>query len=296
MVTLDRVGTIKPTENPAKKPLLIASIPNYERAKDSTSSNLALQEKTAVEREFNAALTETANHFADPAQSPSARYDSWYSRIEFPEYYTELVGYRDAFVGVLEKARDVGGEDNPIGFLETLSPLELRALQKHHGLGDPIDPSKLDFEGAVNLLRLPDEARDINRDGLIGRGIGHSVQFPPPDAPREVIDAWNEATKGLDWHAKATMDFSMWLRAGGQNVILNESSGKLQSQGASRRMAPSVPYLSESFDWREFALSMISFEAENARYNTSDTQRGMHHLRLSTFEKFFNGMSSSETR
>lgn len=206
------------------------------------------------------------------------------------------MGYRDIFVGVLEKARDVGGENNPIEFLESLSPIELRALQKHHGLGDPIYPSKLDFEGAFNLLRLPDEARDINRDGLIGRGIGHSIQFPPPDAPREVIDAWNEATKGLDWLAKATMEFSMWLRAGGRDVILNESSGKSQSAGSSGRMPTSDSYLSDSFDWREFALSMISFEAENARYNTSDTQRRVHQLRLSTFEKFFDSLSSSGIR
>jgi hypothetical protein len=296
MTALDSIRPAKASENSGKSSLLPTLVTNPNGVKASASSSSSKQEKIAVAQEFIAALTDTENRTVALAESVSARYDSWYANLEFPEYHTELESYRDIFVGVLDKAREQGGEDNPIGFLESLSPLELRALQKHHGLGDPIVLGKLDFEGAFNLLQLPDETRDINRDGLVGTGIGHSVRFPPSDAPREVLDAWEQATKGLDWGAKGIMSFSMWSRAGGANVILNQGAEAPQLESSrGSGAATSVAYLSDSFDWREFALSMISFEAENARYNTTDVQRGLHQLRLETYENFFDRLSARLT-
>lgn len=106
-------------------------------------------------------------------------------------------GEQDEFAAILSGAATSNAGNNPKAFLDSLSASEMEVLRKVHCLADPISINRLDFEGAYNLLTAPGEARDLDNDGLLSIGAGKIWQYPPPNAPASVKQAWEEATADI---------------------------------------------------------------------------------------------------
>lgn len=106
----------------------------------------------------------------------------------------EVTDSSAAFEAVVTKAAASNGFADPKTFLQSLSSSELGALQTIHCLAAPINVTSLSQEGATNLLLSPDKAQDIDHDGFEMVGTAKGWQFPPPDAPASVKQAWKDAT------------------------------------------------------------------------------------------------------
>lgn len=109
----------------------------------------------------------------------------------------DLEGYKqilDAFQA------DPANRDDPVGFLRNLSDDGIDLLVKAQSLpqGITVDVQSLNKEEALNFI-LPQSGKvDLNNDGIVaGANNGKTFMFPPPNAPREVKDAWNAATENL---------------------------------------------------------------------------------------------------
>lgn len=109
----------------------------------------------------------------------------------------EVERYAAEFEQLIDRAEQANAEADPEAFLRGLSAGEREVLQHMHGLVDAIEPGKLSQEGAVNLLRSPGSARDVDRDGFQMVGKAKTWTFPPPDAPAAVKQAWEDTTRGL---------------------------------------------------------------------------------------------------
>ncbi|WP_210395140.1 hypothetical protein [Motiliproteus sediminis] len=117
-----------------------------------------------------------------------------------------------AFGTLLNKAAEqLNGEQSARQVLSNMSPDEINLVQKATGLVDPIRPSTLSDEGAINLLAQPDKTGmvDLNNDGIVEVGIGKMITFPPVNAPASVHQAWEKATAQLSEGDKMTMQLHM---------------------------------------------------------------------------------------
>jgi hypothetical protein len=102
------------------------------------------------------------------------------------------------YAGILNRAYETGGYENPRQFLESLTPQELHVLQTQNQLADPIVSASLTDEGARNLLLPYGMAVDLDGDQIYERGAARTMAFPPFDAPDEFKTAWFQATEKLD--------------------------------------------------------------------------------------------------
>ena len=171
----------------------------------------------------------------------------------------------------MHRARETKAQEDPQAFLKSLNTTELAALQRHVSLADPIQPDKVSFEGAYNLLQLPNQSKDLNHDGLLTTGIGNAITFPPADAPQAVLDAWDKATKGMDWGAKMIMQLSMWFKVNG---------------GPDVREGSIFPSYADDFDWKKFAQELVDGAIENRKYQTTDIQKEYGRIMLKGYEDF----------
>lgn len=115
---------------------------------------------------------------------------------------------REAYKEIMNKAQETDGYSDPQGFLKSLSPEELGIVKKVNCCAFDIDPDKLDFEGAYNLIVQPGDQADLNSDGVIMHGAASTRPFPPTNAPNGVKNAFAEATAGMEPNIKALMTAS----------------------------------------------------------------------------------------
>ncbi|NVK54138.1 MAG: hypothetical protein HWE26_00875 [Alteromonadaceae bacterium] len=113
------------------------------------------------------------------------------------------------FADILAQAEQREGSAKD--FLQSLSPEELKLVQKANSMAVSINVDSLSAEGAQNLLSQPDgsDLVDLNNDGLVEVGQAFTIRFPPVNAPASVKAAWDEATKDLPPFEKATMELTM---------------------------------------------------------------------------------------
>lgn len=146
-----------------------------------------------------AATTQTDSLMSDADQCAAFRSwkESYFTKGISEDRRAEVERYADQFEQLLNKAAAGGAEQKPEEFLRSLSSSEREVLQHMHGLVGAINPAGLSHEGAVNLLRSPGSAQDIDHDGFQMVGIAKTWTFPPPDAPEAVKQAWADTTRGL---------------------------------------------------------------------------------------------------
>lgn len=132
---------------------------------------------------------------------------------------------QERYAAILNQAYSTGAMDDPVKFLNSLSPTDLGVIQRSVGLADAINPGTLSKEGAYNLL-LPEGYRvDFNKDGISEVGLAKSIVFPPLDAPQEFKDAWLKATENMSEMDGASYGLSLW---GGLHPI-NASSMEISN-------------------------------------------------------------------
>jgi hypothetical protein len=104
---------------------------------------------------------------------------------------------KDTFRAILDKVSTQNSKSNPKDILTSLVADELALISKVHGLADTAVVGRLDAEGAYNLLQQPGSYADLNNDGFVRVGEAWTWSFPPPNAPQNVNDAWDELTAGM---------------------------------------------------------------------------------------------------
>ncbi|MDC8829850.1 hypothetical protein [Alteromonas gilva] len=122
------------------------------------------------------------------------------------------------FADILANAAQQNGSAKD--FLQSLSPEELRLVQKANSLANPIEVNALSKEGAQNLLSQPDgsDLVDLNNDGIVEVGAARTIHFPPVNAPASVKAAWEEATADLAPFDKVTLELTMHHMVYGVNL------------------------------------------------------------------------------
>ena len=145
--------------------------------------------------------------------------------------YTEMAAVRGtsandqtAYAAILNRAYSQGGMDDPVAFLQTLTPQEQGVVQRAHCLAEPFDASTMSKEGAYNLLLPEGYQVDFNHDGMQEVGAAKTITFPPLDAPEQVKQAWLTATQNMDDMTMMTYQLEMHIMMYGINV--NDQTSK----------------------------------------------------------------------
>jgi len=152
-------------------------------------------------------------------------------------FIAEYKSYAPKFEQLVNKAFENGGYDDPLAFINSLSTEELDTLQHISQLADPINPSTLTKEGALNLIYAPGHGKDLNQDGFYEAGIGRTTMFPPDHAPDSVKQAWKDATKNMNWMEKATLEFHCTIVEAASN-----NNGMVNGQLTNVYIAPDTDY------------------------------------------------------
>lgn len=156
----------------------------------------AVSDGTASAGTGETAATETAS--AAPLSSPQLLSNGDLRMLLLRDVKgEELEGYKDILNAFYA---DPANRDDPVGFLENLSDEGIDLLKKAQSLpmGVDVNIQSLNQEEALNFI-LPHTSKvDLNNDSMIaGPNGGKMFQFPPPNAPQDVKDAWAAATEGL---------------------------------------------------------------------------------------------------
>ncbi|UUO08779.1 hypothetical protein M4951_10800 [Blastopirellula sp. J2-11] len=142
----------------------------------------------------------------------AASYASDYDPDQLKQDYGDL----------LVRSLNEGGYNDPQSFLKGLSQDELQTIQHVQRLADPIQVDGLNEEGALNLLIPPPAQVDLNFDGLTQSGKGLGIRFPDSRTPKNVADAWEEATADLSPQEKMHYELQMKLPVLFANIIVDD--------------------------------------------------------------------------
>jgi len=180
------------------------------------------------------------------------------------------------YIDIIERAQNSGASHDPQSFLKTLNGDELAVLERVYGLGDPIAIDSLTHEGASNLLVLPGKRADLDRDGFISIGNVATIVFPPTDASQGVVDAWSEATKGMNKRDVHTMQLSMWV----------------QANGIDHKPGMTARFYADDFDWAAFASDLIRNAKESQKYAVTELQKQVGERLMNGYEVFLRVLQS----
>ena len=195
-----------------------------------------LEQNHGIQDVFSQVLTEAGREGYASAEAVSeevpmneqiaASWSSWFDGEHCGGRYQTLDEFEEmkqSYGGLLVRAYEEDGYSDPKAFLNTLSQDEMSVVQKINSLADPIRVDELTEEGALNLL-LPSAAQvDLNRDGFTRNGVAYTGRFPDSNTPPEVVQAWEEATKGMDFKELMIHEFQMMLPLLTANIVCDEN-------------------------------------------------------------------------
>lgn len=161
-------------------------------------------------------------------------------------------GRQKAVEAAYTEARAALGSGQGRAFLLSLDTPTLALLQQASALADPIRPATLSEEGAANILLPPNEALDLDDDGVVEVGVARTAPFPPPNAPQGVKQAWDSFIRGMS--EGDVMAFSAYI---------HNASIDSPSNGFGRMGAP-------GFGWGRFIAELREGNEAARRYNTPE--------------------------
>ncbi len=153
---------------------------------------------------------------------------------------------------IIGQAYRNGGYANPKEFVATLSQKELKTIQLVQRLADPIEPSSLSNEGALNLLIPPPAHVDESGDGITQVGRANVLRFPDSNTPRSVRDAWNQATEGLSDQERMHFSFQVVSQIGLANMHFDAEGNFIRSA------EPGDPDWINPFATKDFTYSKLA--------------------------------------
>jgi hypothetical protein len=176
---------------------------------------------------------------------------------------------REKYKEVMKRAQESGGYSDPKAFLSSLSDDESKTVRKIHSYGIKIEPEKLDFEGAFNLLVQPGDESDIDNNGVIQHGLGKTRVFPPTKAPAAVKNAFDEATAGFSGVQKSMMltDFRSFEIS---SNIKYDSSGQVTGVYKPGEDGYVDIYSESGFSYRSLAKRALANIEKNNTYSTEE--------------------------
>ncbi len=97
---------------------------------------------------------------------------------------------------------EVANATSAKAFLLGLSAADRALVKKANSYAMPLSDGgiqSMSEEGARNMLVTQDERTyvDYNNDGVVDKGVGKMLIFPPPNAPEEVKDAWEKTVSSF---------------------------------------------------------------------------------------------------
>ncbi|WAJ70399.1 hypothetical protein [Catenovulum adriaticum] len=181
------------------------------------------------------------------------------SNIQLTQQSVNLLQKRDLsqseinqFSGLLSKTNSA--EQSAHEKLQSLTPEELKLVQKANSLAQKINISQLSEEGASNLLKQPDNSNkvDLNNDGIVEVGTARNIVFPPVNAPESVKRAWEESTEGMPEMEKMTLQLTMHTAIYGFNINGAEPKPALppKEQWNAQNIDKLFEYLQGTLDFR----------------------------------------------
>lgn len=215
----------------------------------------------AAQREGYASASPRGDTAAPLDQQAATTWQHWFASQRQTGRYQDLEGadqLGQAYGELLVRAVDEGAYANPQAFLKGLSADDLKVVQTIQRLAAPIDVSRLDEEGSLNLLLPPAAQIDLNHDGLTRSGVAWGLRFPSSTTPPEVVMAWDKATENLSDGERMTYEFQMMMPLLTRNIEV-DSQGKFV-----RRYEPGDPgytnpmasddysYIGQTGDWLRY--------------------------------------------
>lgn len=168
-----------------------------------------------------------------------------------------------AIAKIYDEARSSVTNHTAKSFLRGLTTEQLSVLQGASSLANPIDVSAISEEGAENLLVDRDHLVDLDNDGFTDVGAAKLAQFPSPNTPQAVKDAWNAATSDLSEREKSLFSFRFAATTDGFH-FKNLPGAKSSAEN------PSPDYSSPDFDWTKL-FNTYRYDIDIARpYNTPE--------------------------
>ncbi|PQO44676.1 hypothetical protein [Blastopirellula marina] len=158
-------------------------------------------------------------------ESVRSTWENWFSPAKAASYAADYdpAQLKQDYGDLLVRAIQEGGYEAPQQFLQSLSKSELATIQHVQRLADPIRVDGLNEEGALNLLIPPPAQVDLNFDGLTQTGKGLGIRFPDSRTPKNVADAWEEATADLSPQDKMHYELQMKLPVLFANIEIDEN-------------------------------------------------------------------------
>ncbi|MCC9604638.1 hypothetical protein LOC68_27025 [Blastopirellula sp. JC732] len=158
------------------------------------------------------------------AEDVRSSWENWFSPAKAASYAADYdpAQLKQDYGDLLVRALSEGGYEDPQNFLKSLSQSELATIQHVQRLADPIRVDGLNEEGALNLLIPPPAQVDLNFDGLTQTGLGLGIRFPDSRTPKNVADAWEEATADLSPQEKMHRELQMKLPVLFANMVIDD--------------------------------------------------------------------------
>jgi len=190
------------------------------------------------------------------------------------DFVQKVQQHQQRFVELLEQAEQTGGDAK--AFLRSLAADDRTALQQVHGIGEPITDSMIEQmtdEGAANLLRMRDDGRDSDNNGLTDVGISSRLMFPHPSTPADVTAAWEKTMEGLSGPERLLAEGMMIFELMSANRHINEN-------GQLHRAEPGdldwVNPFNSDFDYQDWTKKRIEYlDSYRNLMSAEQYERGM---------------------
>ena len=187
-------------------------------------------------------------------------WEEWYDAHMSTRYrqVEDPPGLGKRYGEILSDAQESNAYEDPAAFLKTLSDDGLATVQRVHHLADTIRVDQLNEEGALNLLLPPSAQVDLNHDGLTQAGAGYSLRFPDSTTPREVAEAWYEATAEMEPAERMIYELEMKMPVMLANIEL-DSEGRFVRQRepgdpdfVNPMASPDYSYVNTTSQWIQY--------------------------------------------
>lgn len=270
----------------------VAKESHYNQRISGASSSLSSFAETVLEGK-NDPANSASGHKAPASPLVSASVDSVLTRLQesgsvFDADDKKLMharGVTDAdrqrFAEIIQDAAEVGGYDDPISYVQSLSADDQNLLIRVHSLGDLSAISDITVEGAVNLLLPKRDHVDLNNDAVVETGAATTFYFPPPNSPQSVKDAWEATTKDMSFQEKTLAEAQFMLHSVVMNVKYDDD-GRLVGFRHHTDPGYKNPFPTSEDEWGPFLDRMIdSFSKAAERF----PDLAQHLGTLTTFQR-----------
>lgn len=193
---------------------------------------------------------------------------------------------RQRFGEIFQDAVSNGAFNNPVEYVKSLSQEDIGVLQRIHSIASPSGVTQSNVEGAVNLLLPPKTVVDLNNDGLVNKGASTMFQFPPPNAPQSVKDAWAMEVEGLDEWDRVIAELPFFTMTLSANINIDDQ-GRFVSVTEPNTPGYKNPFPTSEAEWLNLIEEKIS-EFKGAAQRTPSLQES-----LERFERLYSRLSES---